>query len=386
MNARQRLFAALNGEPTDRVPIWLLFPYHRTSYYADVRNEPSYRPVFEASKQYAIMLNRRNPHVSLFTAEVQQRREKFIEAGEQVERDILEYRGRQLYAEVRRRAGSATVKRLLCTADDLEFYCSLPLNTDPDVITAQLDAQLPIYLQERAEFPEEYGAMMLDLGEPVGPLYHAAKLEEYAIWSLTHADLVASWFDRVMTQKRLVYRYFLDRKLAEVYFLVGSELASPPLVSRNTFRRWIVPYAHELIALIHRYGCYAIQHYHGQIKLILPDFLEMGPDGLHTIEAPPIGNCTFTEAFEIVGDKIALIGNIQYDDFRALTPDEMRRAVIAVLDECRGKRLILSPSAGPYEESITPQMAANYIAFMKTAWEYDVRRETSSVSSRKDIS
>jgi uroporphyrinogen-III decarboxylase len=96
----------------------------------------------------------------------------------------------------------------------------------------------------------------------------------------------------------------------------------------------------------------------------------MGPDGLHTIEAPPVGNCTFTEAFEIVGDKIALIGNIQYDDFRALTPDEMRRAVIAVLDECRGKRLILSPSAGPYEESITPEMAENYLVFMKTAWEY----------------
>ena len=66
MNARERLFAVLNGEPTDHVPIWLLFPYHRTGYYGDVRDEPSYRPVFEASKQYAIMLNRRNPRVPLF--------------------------------------------------------------------------------------------------------------------------------------------------------------------------------------------------------------------------------------------------------------------------------------------------------------------------------
>jgi hypothetical protein len=46
--------------------------------------------------------------------------------------------------------------------------------------------------------------------------------------------------------------------------------------------------------------------------------------------------------------------------------------VLAVLDECRGKRLILSPSAGPYEESITPELAENYLAFMKTAWEYRV--------------
>ena len=370
MNARERLFAVLNGEPTDHVPIWLLFPYHRTGYYGDVRDEPSYRPVFEASKQYAIMLDRRNPRVPLFAPEVKQWHEAWTEGDDKVEREFLEYQGRRLYSEIRRHSWGTDIKRLLCTADDLEFYCSLPLNTDPDAITAQLDAQLPTYLQERAEFPEEYGAMMLDLGEPVGALYGVSKLEEYAVWSLTHSDLIVDWFDRVMVQKRLVYQYCLDRKLAEVYFLVGSELASPPLVSRKTFRRWIVPYARELIELIHAHGCKVIQHYHGQIKLILPDFLEMGPDGLHTIEAPPIGNCTFTEAFDIVGDKIALIGNIQYDEFRALTPDEMRRAVIAVLDECRGKRLILSPSAGPYEESITPEMAENYLAFMKTAWEY----------------
>ncbi|MBM4456200.1 MAG: hypothetical protein FJ011_00310 [Chloroflexi bacterium] len=370
MNARERLFAVLNREPTDRIPIWLLFPYHRTSYYGDVRNEPSYRPVFEASKQYAIMLDRRNPRVSLFGPEVKQWRERVTEDDEQVERDSLEYRGRRLTAETRRGRWGTTVKRLLCSADDLEFYCALPLNTDGAAITAQLDAQLPNYLQERAEFPEEYGAMMLDLGEPVGALYGVSKLEEYAIWSLTHSNLIVDWFDRVMVQKRLVYRYFLERKLADVYFLVGSELASPPLVSRTTFRRWIVPYARELIELIHSHGCKVIQHYHGQIKLILPDFLEMGPDGLHTIEAPPIGNCTFTEAFEIVGDKIALIGNIQYDDFRALTPAEMRQAVLAVLDECRGKRLILSPSAGPYEESISERLAENYLTFMQTAWEY----------------
>jgi hypothetical protein len=57
-------------------------------------------------------------------------------------------------------------------------------------------------------------------------------------------------------------------------------------------------------------------------------------------------------------------------ELNALTPDEMRQAVIAVLDECRGKRLILSPSAGPYEESISERIAQNCLMFMQTAWEY----------------
>ena len=67
---------------------------------------------------------------------------------------------------------------------------------------------------------------------------------------------------------------------------------------------------------------------------------------------------------------MALIGNIQYDDFGSFTPEEMADAVRQVLDECRGKRLILSPSAGPYETEISPRVVENFLVFMKTAWEY----------------
>jgi hypothetical protein len=370
MNGRERLFAVLNGQPTDHVPVWLLFPYHPTDYYGDVRCEPSYRPVFDAAQRYAITLNRRNPGVPLFAPEVRAWQERGSEDGVEIEASWLEHRGRRLHAEIRRSAHGTSVKRLLCSDDDLEFFCSLPLNLDAGRIEAQLDAQWPAYRRECEEFPLELGAMMLDLGEPVVSLYQASKLEEYAIWSLTHADLISDWFERVMAQKRLVYRYFLERQAADVYFMVGSELASPPLCSRKTFRKWVVPYAQELISLVHSYGNKVIQHYHGQIRMILPDFLDMAPDALHTIEAPPVGNCTFTEAFEIVGDRIALIGNIQYDEFARMTPPEMAAATRTVLDECRGRRHILSPSAGPYEATLTPRMADNYLAFLQAAWDY----------------
>jgi phytoene dehydrogenase-like protein len=66
MTARERLFAALNGEPTDRLPIWLLFPYHYLGCYVDVRTHPGYREIFEYSKERVIMLNRRSIGVPLF--------------------------------------------------------------------------------------------------------------------------------------------------------------------------------------------------------------------------------------------------------------------------------------------------------------------------------
>jgi uroporphyrinogen-III decarboxylase len=369
MTSRERLLAALSGQPTDRVPIWLLFPFHATSYYVDVRNHPTYRPIFEASKGRAVMLDRRNLSVPLFTPDVSQRHETVKEDGGEVGRQILEHRGRKLVSETRRHAGGTTVRKLLTDEEELERYCSLPVLADRKRIHAALAEHFPRYELERAEFPAEHGAMMLDLGEPIGPLYGASKLEEYAVWSLTHDGIVRGFLDRVMEQKRIVYRWCLERDLADVYFLVGSELASPPLVSRATFQRWIVPYAKELIELIHCYGKKAIQHYHGQIREILEDFVEMAPDGLHTIEAPPTGNCTFTQAYEVTGDTVTLIGNIQYDCFRSYTPEQMAEAVRVVIAECRGKRFILSPTAGPYEPDIPPAMVENYLTFLKTGWE-----------------
>ncbi|MFH1567937.1 MAG: uroporphyrinogen decarboxylase family protein, partial [Gemmatimonadota bacterium] len=261
-------------------------------------------------------------------------------------------------------------RKLLSSAADLEVYASLPVETDTRRLGAALEAQLPQLRRERAEFPECRGAVMLDLGEPVGTLYHSADLEEYAVWSLTHADLVTGLLDRLMERCLTIYRWCLERDLADVYFLVGSELASPPLVSRATFQGWVVPYARRLIDLVHGYGKRVIQHYHGQIAAILPDFLTMGADGLHTVEAPPTGDCTHTRAYEVVGDALTLVGNLQYDELRALEPAQMSRRVHEILDEARGRRLILSPTAGPYEEHPDPRVFANYRAFLEAARGY----------------
>jgi hypothetical protein len=365
MTLRERLFAALDGRPVDRVPVWLLFPYHPLGCYADVRRLPCYAPVVAAADAHCATLDRRNLGAALFAPEVSDTQERTGEDGWQVTRRTLRWHGLCLSAETRRRGDEVRSRRLLEDDADLDRLLAFPVNSDPARVAAELDTQLPVYLRERAEFPGERGAMMLDLGEPVNWLYHNANLEQFAVWSLTRPEDIVALLERFMARSRLVYDYCLARRLAEVYFLVGSELAAPPLVSRATFQRWIVPYAQDLIARIHAGGARAIQHFHGHIREILPDFLTMGADALHTIEAPPTGNCTLSQAYATVGDRLTLVGNIQYDEFRALTPAQMRDAVHALLEECRGRRFILSPTAGPYEESITPRMVENYLAFIR---------------------
>lgn len=356
---------ALAGEPTDRVPVWLLFPYHPTGYYVDIRNHGGYRRVFDHSlERGVIMLNRRNLGVRLHTTDVDSVEEDILVSDGPIRRRSIRHGDVSVYSEQPKR------KKLLASDEDLECFCSMPIEQDEKVLARQMEDQLHQYLKERAEFPADLGAMMLDLGSPINTIYHSADLGVYPIWSLTHTSLIEDWLERRMRQLEHVYRFCLDRDLADVYYLVGSELASPPMVSRETFQRWVVPYERRLIELIHSYGKKVIQHYHGHIREILPDFLAMGPDGLHTIESPPVGNCTLNLAFEATQERITLIGNIQYDEFRSLSPDRMIKAVRETLDEVAGRRFILSPTAGPFDPSPPEALLENYIAFIDAAHEY----------------
>jgi uroporphyrinogen-III decarboxylase len=365
MTPRERLLRVLDGKPTDQTPIWLLFPYHRTGYYVDVRNHAQYRRVFDyARERGVIMLNRRNLGVRLHPDNVVCTDEAIATPSQgTVRRRSIRHGGTCLYSE-----GPAG-KPLLASDEDLEAFCSMPVQEDETVLSREMEKQLGPYLRERDEFPLESGAMMLDLGSPINMIYHAADLCLYPVWSLTHRSVIEPWLDLRMRQLESVYRFCLDRDLADIYFLVGSELASPPMVSPETFGRWVVPYERKLISLVHSYGKRVIQHYHGQIREILPAFVEMAPDGLHTIEAPPVGNCTLSQAFEITQGKITLIGNVQYDEFRSATPAQMRQLVRETLTEVAGRRFILSPTAGPFDGSPSEALLANYRAFIDAAVE-----------------
>ncbi len=377
MTPRQRLLAVLDGKKPDTLPIWLLFPYHQVDYYVDVRSHPAYKPIHERAIASCITLDRRNVDGGpLFAPEVSwTNSEGKSSDGTHERRSEITYKGRKLQGHTKTFAnGNVEVKKLLSSEEDLAFFADLPTAAEAETLSV-LDKSLARLRREREEFPDELGGFMLDLGEPMCVPYNLSNLEELAIWSVTCPEVVEKLLDKMMARFRVIYQWALDHKLADVYFSVGSELAAPPMVSRETFRRWVLPYSRELIDMIHKGGAKSIQHFHGQVRTLLEDFVEMGADALHTIEAPPVGNCTLREAFEIVGDKMVLIGNIQYDDMCSRTPEEIGEMVRSVIDEAGDGRFILSPTAGPYDPTPPPRLLENYHAFIDAGAAYGGRRK-----------
>jgi hypothetical protein len=85
-------------------------------------------------------------------------------------------------------------------------------------------------------------------------------------------------------------------------------------------------------------------------------------------------------AYEVLGDAITLIGNVQYDCFRSFSPAQMAEAVRGLCEECRGRRFILSPTTGPYDPDVSGRVIDNYVSFLETAWGFPAgcRRERTS--------
>lgn len=340
----------------------MLFPRERLPYYADVYHEPSYATVIPYVLRHTDFLDRRGFDRPPFLTAAAELRREVIEDGEYIiSREIIETPLGPLTAHVRRHRDGHVApgdsKALFTDLEDLEKALSIPYE--------------PFYpslgeFRSAAARLGDAGLMMADLSTAIAILYHATDIQQFSVWTLTALDalerFVAAMHERL---KRLVH-WLLEEGVGPVWFMVGSEFVIPPLVSPKVFDRLVAPHDGQLIEMIHDHGGYVIVHHHGPIDELLEGIADMGADGIQPIEAPPQGNCTMADAKRRVGDRVCLIGSVQYGDIQLGTPDDIEAQVKQTIrDAGQGGGLILAPTAGPYEPTITPRTAQNYIRFIE---------------------
>ena len=116
-----------------------------------------------------------------------------------------------------------------------------------------------------------------------------------------------------------------------------------PFLSPNMFREFITPYLTDIIASHHENGLFAIKHTDGNIMPILDQLVEAGPDALHSID--PQAGVDLAEVKRLVGDKVALCGNVNCGLLQTGTDEEVEQDVIRSLrDGMPGGGYIFSTS------------------------------------------
>jgi uroporphyrinogen-III decarboxylase len=361
MTSKERLWAALSLEEPDRVPIWMLYPREQYGTYVDVHNLPSYARVMPHIWHETDWLDRRNIAAPAFyTAASVVESQVEVRNGWTITRSTLHTPLGDLTAEHRQdqeNASGARTEHYCKDIADLEKVLSIPYQpADPD-LTA---------FHQAASQLGDAGLMMVSIGMPIGVAYGLTHPETFAIWTLTERETLVR-FTRMMFEREYA---FLEKALqagaGPVFFAVGTEFVAPPMCSPAAFDALITPFDAPLFELIHRYGGKVLVHHHGRVDAILERIADLGADGIQPIEEPPIGDCTMAQAKRRIGDRVCLVGSVQYDDFERLLPDEMEALVRRQIgDAAPGGGMILAPTAGPYAARLTERQQENTIRFIE---------------------
>lgn len=81
-----------------------------------------------------------------------------------------------------------------------------------------------------------------------------------------------------------------------------------PFFSPEQFAEFVAPYLKRLIAGYREMGYYVFKHTDGNIMPILDQLVDCNPHALHSLD--PQGQVDIAEVKRLVGDKVALIGNV----------------------------------------------------------------------------
>ena len=153
----------------------------------------------------------------------------------------------------------------------------------------------------------------------------------------------------------------------EVVFL-GDDYAHnlAPMMSPDHFREFIFPRLAKMIAAIHEEGAYCIKHSDGNLWPILDMIVDAGPDAINPLE--PVAGMEIARVKAEYGDRVCLIGNIDCGELLSHgTEEDVRKAVRhCIADAGVGGGYILS-SSNSIHPSVDPQ---NYLAMVRAGQKF----------------
>ncbi|MFB3826341.1 MAG: uroporphyrinogen decarboxylase family protein [Bryobacteraceae bacterium] len=142
-------------------------------------------------------------------------------------------------------------------------------------------------------------------------------------------------------------------------FVIWGDVA----YKRSTFmaprywREYFKPWVARMVEQAHARGLMVIYHGCGNVKAILPDFIEIGVDGYNPLEAK--AGLDVVELRRQYGHRIAFCGNSDITIWETGDPERIRREVLRKLDAARGGGYVFmsdhsvsSSVSGPAYDSI----------------------------------
>lgn len=202
------------------------------------------------------------------------------------------------------------------------------------------DVELWVEVYDRLEYSIAYAH---SLGSPEAVrLFKQLTDDKYLVWA--HAD---GTFSIPSGEEMMEFTYWLadrpdDAKTeakrrveaavegAKVWFDAGVEVFglcsdycfnAGPFLSPAMFAEFVTPYLADNISLLKDMGAYVFKHTDGDLMPILQQIVSCEPHALHSLD--PMAGVDIAEVKRLVGDKVALFGNVNCALLQTGTRDEI---------------------------------------------------------------
>lgn len=369
MTSRERIHTALGGGKPDRVPIQV---------YGTMGHRPDVVHLTPNHEKLAAMARERCDLFYAWEQPESEYRHRFLSRhaeirvetrpdGGGVERTLTVCTPRGdltevVYEDATNLAHTRFRKTLLEEPADLEKVLSIPY----DPLEPVCD-DYPVLEREVGDRGVVITAFPSALGV-LGALYHP---EPFTLLCVAEPARVTAFLE-VMTERILDrLRFLLGKDIKPVFLFGGPEYAVPPLMGPRQFEQFVVPFDTRLIDVIREGGARVIMHSHGSVKKVLPMIREMRPDGLHPLEAPPMGDVTMAEARALAGPAICLVGNIQIGDLYRESREYIDRQVhTAITEGARNGAFMLNVTASQFSSDFPDKLLANYAQYIESGRRY----------------
>jgi len=362
MTSRERLLAALRLQPVDRVPMHIRGVRPWDEPWVATR-DASYAPVIAAVEEHGDYVDWWGAPRGVFYSAAPVPTDSWTEDRDDWVAHYTMYHTpggdmRTMTLASKRGLPGMQMEFMVKELADLEKVLSVPYEPcRPDCA--------PFFA--KSEQMGERGLLMTDIPNAISMMHNLMGSARLAVWSLTErpriVDLLWTFHRRCLD----LLEHLIAAGVGPCYAMSGEEYVTPPLHSPRDFGEFVVEPEQELAAAIHRAGHLLHIHCHGPLSNVLEEFVTIGADCLHPLEAPPMGDVTLADAKRRIGDRICLEGNIQIGDIYAGKTADIVAEMKHNLQVTGGQGYIVCPTASPHTAVLTDLTVRNYLALIETA-------------------
>lgn len=379
MTGKERMLAAIKGEPVDRVPIWIRegFEFHHpipsaADYSLGWRADPEYVALWEFARDHCDMRVSWSPggHFNRTLAIPPHRMTSETTVVNEYTRRLtstIDTPKGPLTAVTERRRGENMdwhVKYAVENREDLEKLRSVPFEVDP-VSYEQYDRE--------KELVGDRGVMCLNVSSPWVVMASCMPFELALEWSLSENVLLHELLEEITRRTLACLEVVFERDFEDMMANIGgSEQCTPPIMSPDSYEQWVTPYESRVAAFLNAKGVPLNCHCHSHVRGALSSMIEAGMASTDPVEPPSQGNVTIEEARKIAGDRLTLVGNLEWKELVEESPDRIRARVREIIDSGK-QRLVMAASAGPVT-AMSSKLITNYRTWIEEALDYGVVR------------